>query len=167
MMPHPVIDPKGHSFQKEEEKPGYLPPEKWMSNDHYLFGVDLFNHGYWWEAHEAWETIWLTTQKTDLEGQYLQGLIQFSAALLKLFGGSKKGFDNLWREAQKRLNFCLKELGEKKKRQLMGHDLAAWMNRVETFCASLEPAEGQTCDALHYESFPAIILETKLASTEK
>ncbi len=159
--PHPVIDPKGHSYQKGEEKPEHLPPEKWMQNDFYLYGVDLFNHGFWWEAHEAWETVWMTTQKNDLEGQYLQGLIQFSAALLKLFSGSKRGFENLWRESQRKLQACMQDLSEKKKRHLMGHDLQGWMDRVETFCGSLESVEGEQVDALQYESYPAIILEGK------
>ncbi|MCE9625455.1 MAG: DUF309 domain-containing protein [Deltaproteobacteria bacterium] len=160
MHPHPVIDPKGHSYKKEEEKPEYLPPEKWKQNDLYLYGIDLFNNGYWWEAHEAWETIWLTTPKTDLEGQYLQGLIQFSASLLKLFSGSEKGFQNLLRESQKRFHFCLKEMSERKMRHFMGLDLENWIKNIETFCSCLEPSEGKETDALHFTSFPALILES-------
>jgi len=160
LHPHPVIDPKGHSYKKEEEKPEYLPPEKWKQNDHYLYGVDLYNHGYWWEAHEAWETLWLTTQKTDLEGQFLQGLIQFSAALLKLYSGSNRGFENLFREANKRLQFCIKELSEQNRKQLMGLDLEAWLGKVTVFCDSLGEQEGEPVDALHFASFPALILES-------
>lgn len=158
--PHPVIDPKGHSYKKEEEKPEYLPHEKWKQNDLYLYGVDLFNNGYWWEAHEAWESIWLTTQKNDMEGQYLQGLIQFSAALLKLFSGNRKGFESLLREATKRLQFCLKEMAQHKMRHLMGLDLEDWLKKIDTFCSCLEPGEGEATDALHFTSFPALILES-------
>src|SRR5262249_8174574 len=158
--PHPIIDPKGHSYKKEEEKPVYLPPEKWKQNDLYLFGIDLFNNGYWWEAHEAWESVWLTTQKHDLEGQFLQGLIQFSAALLKLYGGSPRGFGNLLTESSKRLQFCVKEMSQHKERCLMGLDLEKWLKRVDTFLSSVEVVEGQTTDALHFASFPALILES-------
>ena len=159
LHPHPVIDPQGHSYKKEEEKPSYLPPEQWKHNDLYLYGIDLFNNGYWWEAHEAWEGIWLTTAKSDLEGQYLQGLIQFSAALLKLFSGSERGFHNLRHEAATRLNFCRKTMSEKKMRHFMGLDLENWLSKVEIFCQALKASEGQPTDALHFASFPALILE--------
>jgi hypothetical protein len=166
VTPHPVIDPKGHSYQKVEEKISFLPPEKWMQNEHYLYGLDLFNHGFWWEAHEAWEGVWMTTQKTDLVGLYLQGLIQFSAALLKLYSGSKKGFDNLFKESQKKLLACLDELNQKKLRHLMGLDLQEWLNRVNTFFGSIEGSEGETIDALHFASFPALLVENKSNSHE-
>ena len=58
-LPHPHNDPAGHSYHAEEE---YLPPftpEDWRSCELYLYGIDLFNHGYWWEAHEALEDVWL------------------------------------------------------------------------------------------------------------
>jgi Uncharacterized conserved protein len=158
--PHPVIDPKGHSYQKKEEKIEFLPPERWRQNEFYLYGVDLFNYGFWWEAHEAWETVWMTTPKTDLMGQYLQGLIQFSAGLLKLFSGSERGFQNLRRESMQRIRFCLNEMKEKKIRLYMGLDLAEWVNKVEVFCGSLESSEGESVDALHFASFPALILES-------
>ncbi len=161
LTPHPVIDPKGHSYQKSEEKVAYCPPDKWMQNESYLYGVDLFNHGYWWEAHEAWENVWLTTEKTDLEGLYLQGLIQFAASLLKLYTGSKRGFDSLWKEAQRKIKHCTGELAESKRRHFMGIDLPEWLERAEVFGSSLQVNEGEGVDALHYESFPALILEDK------
>jgi hypothetical protein len=55
----------------------YLPaftPEDWRSCDLYLYGIDLFNHGYWWEAHEALEDVWLAAgieKISELEGIYL------------------------------------------------------------------------------------------------
>ncbi len=35
----------------EEEK---LTAEEWHKKN----GVDLFNHGYYWESHEEWESLW-------------------------------------------------------------------------------------------------------------
>ncbi len=164
VTPHPVIDPEGHSYKKPEEKATALPADKWMQNEPYLYGIDLFNHGYWWEAHEAWESVWLTTQKTDLMGVFLQGLIQFSAALLKLSEGSKKGFDNLLKESQKKIQACKEEMTQKKMRCLMGLDLQEWIKRLEIFCGSLEDIEGKPVDALHFASFPALLLESKAAA---
>ena len=58
-MPHPRNDPDGHSYDEEEEYLPHFTAEEWRDCEHYLYGVDLFNQGYWWEAHEAWEAVWL------------------------------------------------------------------------------------------------------------
>jgi hypothetical protein len=160
--PHPGIHPEGHSYGKPEEKLSYIPPEKWTGNGAYLYGVDLFNHGYWWEAHEAWENVWLTTKKSDLEGQFLQGLIQFSAALLKLYSGNKSGFDNLYQEAEKKIQFCLQELSKNHRRQFMGLNLTEWISRMETFRRSLPETLEENFEPLNLASFPVLLLESKL-----
>ncbi|HVR43758.1 MAG TPA: DUF309 domain-containing protein [Thermoanaerobaculia bacterium] len=41
-------------------------------------GIELFNEGQYWEAHEAWEEIWLL-EEADVR-PFLQGLIQLAAA---------------------------------------------------------------------------------------
>src|SRR5918912_2045153 len=46
-------------------------------------GADLFNRGLHWEAHEAWEELWL--QLDDEPKVFLQGLIQVAAAGHKAF----------------------------------------------------------------------------------
>lgn len=159
--PHPEIHPEGHSYNKKEEKVGYQPPEDWMKNETYLYGVDLFNHGFWWEAHEAWEKVWLTTKKFDLEGQFLQGMIQYSAALLKLYSGNKPGFDKLCREAQKKIDFCQEKMNETHHHCFMGLNLFQWVERMATFRDSLQENEVENLDPLTFASFPAIILESK------
>jgi hypothetical protein len=47
----------------------------------------LFNHGYWWEAHEALEAVWMSAGRRTESGQFIQGLIQIAAAHLKRFQG--------------------------------------------------------------------------------
>lgn len=47
-----------------------------------LSGIELFNQGLYWEAHEAWETVWHT--KKGRENAYYQGMIHVAAALLKI-----------------------------------------------------------------------------------
>src|ERR1700686_4737222 len=41
-------------------------------------GIDLFNRGDYWEAHEAWEQEWMPDRKGPDAGFY-KGLIQVSA----------------------------------------------------------------------------------------
>ena len=46
-------------------------------------GADLFNRGQHWEAHEAWEELWLELE--DEPKLFVQGLIQVAAAGHKAF----------------------------------------------------------------------------------
>ena len=60
--PHPVRDPAGHSYHVE---PIPVAAEASLNSEAFLWGLDLFNHGYYWEAHEAWEGLW---QGADRDG---------------------------------------------------------------------------------------------------
>ena len=88
--PHPRRDPNGHSFGVPEPKPP--PPDiaKWKENELYLHGIDLYNFAYWWECHEALEALWHAAGHESVTGQFLQGIIQVSAANLKRFMGLEK-----------------------------------------------------------------------------
>jgi predicted metal-dependent hydrolase len=46
-------------------------------------GAELFNRGQHWEAHEAWEELWLALE--DEPKLFVQGLIQVAAAGHKAF----------------------------------------------------------------------------------
>ncbi|MCB1213920.1 MAG: DUF309 domain-containing protein [Deltaproteobacteria bacterium] len=155
--PHPGIHPEGHSYGKVEEKLTYIDPQDWKKNQAYLYGLDLFNHGYFWEAHEAWEAVWLTTKKFDAYGQYLQSLIQFSAALLKLYGGNKRGFDKLYGEAWRRMEFVLSQIKEE---NWMGLAIENWLKKMEKFFQASSDPQGKITDPLIRENFPFLKLET-------
>lgn len=81
--PHPTRDPQGHSYGRHEPEPEAFEACDWPRSETYLYGVDLFNHGYWWEAHEAWEALWKAAGRHTPTGACLQGLIQVAVALLK------------------------------------------------------------------------------------
>jgi hypothetical protein len=128
-MPHPRQDPKGHAYGKPEETPDYLPPERWSENQLYLFGIDLYHQGYLWESHEAWESLWHLTDKEGVEGQYLQGLIQNAAALLKVHLKQWDGARHLSRESHRRLQFAAMHRPGK----FMGMDLPDLLRSIEAF----------------------------------
>lgn len=90
-MPHPRNDPAGHSYGAEDE---YLPPfedDDWRTCQPYLYGINLFNHGYWWEAHESLEAVWMAAGQDTPTGKFIQGLIQVAAAQLKRFINQERG----------------------------------------------------------------------------
>ena len=49
----------------------------------YLYACDLYNAGYFWEAHEEWEEQWRRCPPRSSARLVLQGLIQAAAAWLK------------------------------------------------------------------------------------
>jgi predicted metal-dependent hydrolase len=53
--------------------------------------VDLFNHGYYWEAHEAWEGLWHACGRKGTTADFLKGLIQLAAAGVKHLEGKPDG----------------------------------------------------------------------------
>jgi hypothetical protein len=84
LFPHPVSDPGGHSFGVRHQPPGPLDADHWDVNEDYLHGIDLFNHGYYWEAHEVWEGLWHAAGREGVVADFLKGLIQLTAAGVKV-----------------------------------------------------------------------------------
>jgi predicted metal-dependent hydrolase len=76
--------PRGAPRKKMQAQPKPLPANfsetKSHGSEEELFarGIELFNTRYFFEAHEAWEEIWLHTAPP--EKTFLQGLIQMTAA---------------------------------------------------------------------------------------
>ena len=89
--PHPVSDPAGHSFGAKPERPAAPDPARWRECRAYLRGLDLFNHGYYWEAHEAWERLWHAAGREGATAELLQGLIKLAAAGVKVREGRAAG----------------------------------------------------------------------------
>ena len=79
--PHPVRDPTGHSYHVE---PIPVAVAASLSSDAFLWGLDLFNHGYYWEAHEAWEGLWQVADRDGPLRMLFKGLILLSAAGVKI-----------------------------------------------------------------------------------
>ncbi len=89
--PHPVRDPRGHSHGLAHPAPAAPDPARWWDSRDYLRGIDLFNAGYYWEAHEAWEGLWNACGREGRTALFLQALIGLAAALLKRREGRPAG----------------------------------------------------------------------------
>jgi predicted metal-dependent hydrolase len=59
-------------------------------------GIDLFNSGKYWEAHEAWEEVWMPDRRGPDAGFY-KGLIQIAAGCLHYGRHNRRGAVNKWR----------------------------------------------------------------------
>ena len=69
---------------------------------HYLAGVELFNGGHFWHAHEAWEDAWKAETDTQLRLFY-KGIIQAAAALEHWQRGNPRGLHLNWAKARAKL----------------------------------------------------------------
>ncbi len=91
----------------------------------YLAGIELFNNGRFWHAHEEWEEAWLASDDPQIRLFY-KGIIQTAAALVHWQKNNRKGLHLNWRKARAKLTALPPEV--------MGLDLPqliAYMDRFE------------------------------------
>jgi predicted metal-dependent hydrolase len=60
-----------------------------------LRGIELFNSGLYWEAHEVWEEEWTPDRRGPDSGFY-KGLIQVAAGCLHYTRHNRRGAVNKW-----------------------------------------------------------------------
>jgi hypothetical protein len=114
--PHPFAHREGYGYGQRPEPPPFRTAGQWKRNRAYLHGVDLFNRGWWWEAHEVWESYWHVTAGHDAQQHDLfKALIQLAACALNRERGSDGG--------AARLLFSAIGLLEKVDRQRAGEPL--------------------------------------------
>ncbi len=125
-----------------------LPAERAHETDLFRFGVDLYNRSFFWEAHEAWETVWQRCPEGPVR-QALQGLIQLAAANLKEHLGVPSGALRLCEAGCLRLEKALREGAT------LGIDLADLTHRARRHFASIgntrelsEPSPGIRMNAM-------------------
>jgi hypothetical protein len=99
-LPDDALPPSAHvpgrtpHPNQAAERPGPpapLDPTRWPDSRTYLRGIDLFNHGYYWEAHEAWEGLWHAAGRRGPTADFLKGLIKLAAAGVKVREGRPDG----------------------------------------------------------------------------
>lgn len=104
-QPHPVTDSRGHSFGKPHSDPEPLDPSRPGRSTLFLTAIDLFNAGYYWEAHEVWEGLWIKAGRQGELADFLKGLIKLAAAGVKVREGQIVGVE---RHARRALELFLK-----------------------------------------------------------
>lgn len=99
-------------------------PGAWRSSEPYLYGVDLYNHGYFWECHEIFEAFWHAFGRETPEGEFFHGLIQIAAANLKRLEGIEGAAQALARRGVAHLNNAPS--------RCMGVDVSAFITRARS-----------------------------------
>lgn len=149
--PHPLRDPAGHSYQASSVAAAVSSwkSDEWRCLENWLWGVDLFNAFFFWEAHEAWENLWEVRPRDSLPGLFLQGLIQFAAALIKVHLRSVDAAMRLAERGTAKLERVAAD-----RSWLLGLQVA---DTRESFCRYFDPLEKRILPPLD-ASVPALLL---------
>ncbi|PID81709.1 hypothetical protein CSA17_06940 [bacterium DOLJORAL78_65_58] len=107
--PHPTRSAEGHSYNPggaQPDLPGLpdlpdLNRSAPLACEEFLYGVDLFNGGYWWECHEALEGLWRVAGRGSPAGHVLQAVIMCAVAHLKIIKGNTVGARRLFHNAER------------------------------------------------------------------
>ncbi len=117
--------------------------------DHrYLAGVLLFNRGDFFEAHEAWEALWMDTFGTDKA--FYQGLIQAAVGLCHFCNGNLRGAAKLYRSSR--------DYHERYGAAYRGLDLAKFWGEMERCFAAILVADPPARCAVDESAIPEIEL---------
>ena len=95
-------------------------------------GIELFNSGRYWDAHEAWEAEWMPDRHGPDAGFY-KGLIQVAAGCLHYSRHNRRGSVNKWRSGADYLRPYLPEH--------RGVRLAPLVTAVDAFLEAMKPRD--------------------------
>jgi predicted metal-dependent hydrolase len=107
---------------------GLLDAANWRPCAAYLYGFDLFNQGYYWEAHEVWEGLWHLCGRTGPVADCLKGLIKFAAAGVKVRERQPAGVQS---HARRAAEIFRQLAGGLEEHRLLGLDLAFLVRMAE------------------------------------
>jgi iron complex transport system substrate-binding protein len=130
--PHPRSDPAGHSFGFPVEIPTALDPAHWQDSPTYRHALDLFDHQFYWEAHEQFEALWLAAGRSGQTADFLKALIKLSAAGVKHLEGSPAGVQSHASRAEELLRSLTESIGGDRYTCLSIPGLLALSHRIAT-----------------------------------
>jgi hypothetical protein len=135
--------------------PARLATDEVADLEAFRYGIDLYNSGFCWEAHEVWEPVWAALPPNARERHACQSLIQGANAFFKLDVGRPKAFHRLVGEARRHAAEATVL-----ERNVCGVELAAWCERLREFASKL-PRDGvpqYRITAQEADAFPALVM---------
>ena len=137
MFPHPIRDPDGHRLGETDDVPVDGNDVASVTATHH-WAEDLFNFGYYWEAHEAWEGIWHAFGRRGTKATFVKALIKLAAAGVKAREGNTAGVQRHARRASELFRLAAEDIGHGA--SLLGLDpirLAAESDKLMTAPANI------------------------------
>lgn len=122
---HPDKDPRGSHIPEYASTTTKFNAGNWQYSQQYLYAIDLFNNGFWWEAHEVLENLWIESGRKSAAAKFIQGIIQISAALLKHSQSLHRGAVRLMARGLSKIRL--------QSGSYLGIDVEKFANEVELF----------------------------------
>ena len=139
----------GHS---EDPIIDLLPPHAWRDSADYLFGVDLFNQAYWYEAHAIWNPIWHTA--TGNYRLFIKGLALVADALLLHHQRDLRGLHDQMSAGTGKLTAVLNAEGD----VYMGLNIHLLLRSLDSFISPFFEENVTEDTYLNPQSFPLLRL---------
>lgn len=121
VTPHPISDVLGHMYDQPDDFHAGWGLSNWMQ-----WGQILFDGGCYWEAHEAWEHLWIELGRRGHDADSVKGLIKLAACGVKVLESNQIG---AIRHAKRAVELLSAGIGEK----LYGFELAGALRIAEAF----------------------------------
>ncbi|MEO1291454.1 MAG: DUF309 domain-containing protein [Pseudomonadota bacterium] len=145
--PHPSADHPASRVARTAPNP--TDPAHWRDNLAYLYGLRLYHAGFYWEAHEVWEAVWMNARPNSPERHLLQGLIQLANAGLKIRMGKLRAVQRLGTIASGHLADANRAIGAPSpNRDLMGLELTAVRSATANFAEAALRSDAASLSAL-------------------
>jgi len=132
--------PWPHPNRSKEAGPETVVPRLEEVDGSPLFrrGVELFDAGYYWEAHEAWEVLWHAAGRRGPTADVLRGLIKLAAAGIKVRERREPGVRTHARRAAECFASARRQAGVHQ----LGLDLDLWIERALALAENPPPDPG-------------------------
>jgi hypothetical protein len=147
--PHPTRSPEGHLYGAAKLPVPPIKEGQWETSSAYLRGVELFNAGYYWEAHEVWESLWHAHGRRGAIAQVVQALIKLAAAGLKVREGRPGGV----RTHASRSALLFARARDAAGEYQLGLDLDEWIDRAVSI-SNHPPSDLTPCEIAVSRVFP-------------
>mgnify|MGYP001976217564 CR=1 FL=1 len=105
LNPHPFRNPNGHMYTDgtAPDHAVWMPTDDWENDATLRYAADLFDHRFFWEAHEEWESVWHCCPLEGIDRPVLQSLIQLAASILQHHMGQRRSQTLLFERARRRM----------------------------------------------------------------
>jgi predicted metal-dependent hydrolase len=105
----------------------------------FLVGIDLFNAGYYWEAHEVWESLWHAAGCRGTVADFLKGLIKWAAAGVKCYEGRPQGVRRHAQRAHQLLTGVQRDVSIAS--DVRDVPITQWLDQIERLVTTELPAK--------------------------
>jgi predicted metal-dependent hydrolase len=153
--PHPTRSPEGHSFGPPRVASSAAESPEWFAR-RLRRGIELFDAGYYWEAHEVWEELWHACGRIGTTADILRALIKLAAAGVKVREGQEHGVRTHARRAAELLRAARAAAGP--------HQLGLDLDRLTEHALDVATNPGR--DAGPFDAKVAVVFPFRIALGE-